>query len=197
MSHENAPTTDDASTPNGGDRPPLQRETLVMMNDRGKLGLLMTVAALGGVGVGFGLASLAFRSAAPCSPTPPAAPHALTIERSAAPFVVPTPPDPPMVFAEAPDCPHRARRHRQVDRLRLGVHMADAADGVRVTRVVDGSPAERAGLQVDDVVRRYDGEDIDDPSDLTEAVRRTKRGKRVIIIVTRDGEDKSVELSLE
>ena len=44
------------------DREPLQRETLFVYNDRHRLGLLLVVAALGGVGVGFGLATMAYQS---------------------------------------------------------------------------------------------------------------------------------------
>jgi serine protease Do len=59
-------------------------------------------------------------------------------------------------------------------------------DGALITRVVPDSPAERAGLARRDLVVRFGTRDIQDPSDLTEAVRAAKVGETVPIVVVRD-----------
>lgn len=91
----------------------------------------------------------------------------------------------------------------RVDRLNgrgfLGVHVVDLTDelrayfhaekgaGVLVGSVVDGSPAESAGLKVGDVITEVDDQKIDSPWDLTRAVRQKKAGESVKVEFVRSG----------
>ncbi len=60
--------------------------------------------------------------------------------------------------------------------------------GTRVKQVTSPSPAALADLQVDDVILRYDGKAIDDDHHLISLVKLTEVGKRVELIVLRNGE---------
>lgn len=69
----------------------------------------------------------------------------------------------------------------------LRAHFGVPGDrGVMVARVLEDSPAARAGLQVGDVVTAIEGEAVDRPWDLSFQVRGKKAGDRVGLEVWRD-----------
>lgn len=59
--------------------------------------------------------------------------------------------------------------------------------GVMVSRVVDDSPAAKAGLQVGDVITTIGGEDVARPGDLVRRVRRSEAGESLEIGYVREG----------
>ena len=61
------------------------------------------------------------------------------------------------------------------------------AGGAAVTGVMPGSPAEKAGLEVGDIVAAVDGREVVGPEQLIDLVRAHKPGDTVSIIVYRDG----------
>src|ERR1700682_4179378 len=65
--------------------------------------------------------------------------------------------------------------------------------GVLVSSVSEGSPAERAGIKVGDIITEYDGRKVERASDLPRAVAGTPVGREVRLSVIRDG--KPVTLS--
>lgn len=67
--------------------------------------------------------------------------------------------------------------------------------GAYVENVVDGSPADKAGLKDGDVIVGFGGDVIRGPMRLTEKLRATKAGEKVAMDVRRDG--KSVKLQVE
>ncbi|HKQ60384.1 MAG TPA: PDZ domain-containing protein [Candidatus Polarisedimenticolaceae bacterium] len=87
----------------------------------------------------------------------------------------------------------------------LGVNLTDATPelrehlggprdrGVLVSRVVDDSAAERAGIHVGDLIVDVDGERIDGSGDLIEAIH-SRAGETFTLRVVRDG--RSVELQV-
>ena len=80
----------------------------------------------------------------------------------------------------------------------LGVTLEDAdGRGARIERVIEGSPAERAGLREGDVIVRFDGASVDSSWDLTRRVWRSTVGQTVELEFERDGrtERMSVELA--
>jgi membrane-associated protease RseP (regulator of RpoE activity) len=80
-------------------------------------------------------------------------------------------------------------------RGRLGVQIEDADDGARVTRVVEGSAAEKAGIREGDVITRFGGRVIDDAGDLMSAVQGSDEGS-VDVTLKRDGRAQTVRPSL-
>jgi putative serine protease PepD len=71
----------------------------------------------------------------------------------------------------------------------LGVQIADTSgsSGAQVTRVVSGSPADKAGLQAGDVITAIDGKPITTADDLTARVATYKPGDKATLSVKRSG----------
>jgi serine protease Do len=68
--------------------------------------------------------------------------------------------------------------------------------GVVVTNIVAGSPAEDAGLQVDDIIVRLAGEEISGSGDLLEALRIHKAGEEVAVSYYRGPTQIEAQLTL-
>jgi C-terminal processing protease CtpA/Prc len=69
--------------------------------------------------------------------------------------------------------------------------------GAFVTEVFEDSPAERAGLREEDIVVRFDEEEISDADDLARAVRRSSPGTSCSIEVVRGNEHRTFRTELE
>ncbi|HEX2562732.1 MAG TPA: trypsin-like peptidase domain-containing protein [Acidimicrobiales bacterium] len=80
----------------------------------------------------------------------------------------------------------------------LGVRIADAEDGggAVVGQVEDGQPAAKAGLEEGDIITKVDDTEITSGSDLTSAIRSHEPGDKVTITYTRDGDEKTAEVTL-
>jgi serine protease Do len=59
--------------------------------------------------------------------------------------------------------------------------------GVEITRVEDGSPAEKAGVKPGDVVLEYNGQRVEGMEQFGRMVRETPAGREVKLTVSRDG----------
>ena len=70
------------------------------------------------------------------------------------------------------------------------------AGGVGVVTVTSGGAAERAGLRPGDVIRAVDGAQIPDTTALTQALAAAKPGDKVTVTVSRDGQDRGVQVTL-
>jgi len=68
--------------------------------------------------------------------------------------------------------------------------------GALVSRVMAGSPAERAKLEVGDVIVEFDGEPIEEWNELPRVVAGTRVDKDVDLVVVRDGKRKTVSLNV-
>lgn len=66
---------------------------------------------------------------------------------------------------------------------------------IMVASVVEGSPADKAGLQVGDLIVRFDGEPLEQPIDLNELTSQN-RGKEVTILYNRDGKEATTDITL-
>jgi S1-C subfamily serine protease len=116
------------------------------------------------------------------------------------------------------------REHGEVDYAYLGVttqalwpQLADELDlnaetGALISEVVDGGPADDAGLQGasgqqtfqgarirtgGDVILAVDGQPLRGESDLAELVSRRRTGESVTLQILRDGDEREVEVTLE
>ncbi len=70
-------------------------------------------------------------------------------------------------------------------------------DGALVSEIVPNSPADNAGMQIQDVIIEFDGEKITNPSHLKNVVSSTPPGKRSKLIIVRDGNRKTINIILE
>jgi serine protease Do len=98
------------------------------------------------------------------------------------------------------------KAHGKVERGRLGVMIqevtADLADsfglksptGALVAAVEDGSPAEKAGLRVSDIILAFDGHPINSSLDLPRLVGMTKPGTPATLTIWRKGATKELQI---
>lgn len=80
----------------------------------------------------------------------------------------------------------------------LGVGLADRRDGgqgVRVTSVESGTPAEGIGVEVGDLIVAVDGSSTDGSASLIAAIRDREPGDSVIVTIVRD--DATLDLDVE
>lgn len=100
----------------------------------------------------------------------------------------PRPPPVPVV----PTTPQRAF---------LGVHYTDLVDGVRtrgaeVVGVIPGTPAERVGIAIGDVVIAYDNEVLDQQAELGLLVSRSRPGHVAALTLDRQGTTLTIRAEL-
>jgi len=100
------------------------------------------------------------------------------------------------------------KKSGKVTRGRLGVQIGelnkDVAEslglknnkGAEVTQVEPGSPADKGGLRVGDVVIKYNGKEIDRFADLTRMVLGTAPGSKAILTVWRKGAPTDVQVTV-
>ncbi|HTR97326.1 MAG TPA: Do family serine endopeptidase [Candidatus Acidoferrales bacterium] len=98
--------------------------------------------------------------------------------------------------------------HGSVRRAKLGVYLAEMTPevaegfglagqkGVLISRVQDGSPAAKAGLQRNDVIVEYQGEPVSDLQKLRLKVADTTPGHSVSLVVLRGGHRMSFSVTL-
>ena len=78
----------------------------------------------------------------------------------------------------------------------LGVQL-DIADNVaRITSVVQGLAAAKAGLRDGDIIRKIDGTDITGRPHLQETIRSHQPGDKVTVVFERDGRSQTIEVTL-
>jgi photosystem II stability/assembly factor-like uncharacterized protein len=68
--------------------------------------------------------------------------------------------------------------------------------GAKLTAITEGGPAEKAGLQKDDVVIAFDGKEVKSYEALVEALRAKKPNDKVKLTVLRGKEKKDIEVTL-
>ncbi|MFH1873903.1 MAG: DegQ family serine endoprotease [Pseudomonadota bacterium] len=68
--------------------------------------------------------------------------------------------------------------------------------GVLIAEVYSGSPAAKAGLHQGDIVLKFNGNEVNEPYDLSLAVSTTEPGKTATLLVLRDGEEKEIKLKI-
>ncbi len=80
------------------------------------------------------------------------------------------------------------------DRLREA--MDYKGDGVLVSRVVEGSAAEKAGVRKGDVIASVNGRSVDSPDALSRVIRDARVGQTVSLVVVRDRQRRTLSARL-
>jgi len=84
----------------------------------------------------------------------------------------------------------------KVQHAYMGIRIEDVTAGAKITQVVKGGPAAKAGLKTGDVVTSFDGKPITSADDITAAVSGAKSGETVQVTVHRGGATKHVSVTL-
>ncbi len=107
------------------------------------------------------------------------------------------------------DGPHNFRLRAHLGGGFLGVLLAeltpelrahfgvDEDAGVMISRVVDDSPAARAGLKVGDIITAVDGETVASGGRLARSIRSAEDGEAVLLEVWRDGAVQNISATIE
>jgi serine protease Do len=82
-------------------------------------------------------------------------------------------------------------------RTQLGVSMEKTDKGIKVTDVVDESPAEKAGLKDGDVITKFNGKAVTEPEALASMVREKKPGDEVEIAYLPVGQKKEKKIKVK
>ena len=78
----------------------------------------------------------------------------------------------------------------------LGVGIATAQNGVQLTEVRSGTPAEKAGLHTGDVITRVDDQKVTNASELGQAIDAKRPGTKVSVTYLRNGSTHTVSVTL-
>ena len=73
----------------------------------------------------------------------------------------------------------------------------EPGQGIRIRNVLENSPADKAGLQRDDIIIGFEGQDVKSNKQLVDAVQEAGIGAEVSLKIIHLGECKTVELQLE
>jgi len=77
-----------------------------------------------------------------------------------------------------------------------GVGLEGTPEGVKVVGIAHGSPAQRAGLRVRDIILSVDGKPVSTPKDVIAIVTSLSPGASLALSVSRKGEERLVTPSL-
>ncbi len=84
----------------------------------------------------------------------------------------------------------------ETSRTFLGVQTEKSEKGLLIKDVVKESPAEKAGLQKDDIIKSFDGKELSESQDLYDAVTAKKSGDEIKLQIVRNGKSKKVKVIL-
>ena len=73
------------------------------------------------------------------------------------------------------------------DEMKTRLNIPASTTGSLILAVVEDSPAQRAGIQAGDVVRRIDGVEVASVKDVQRLVRARKPGEKIAVEIWRDG----------
>ncbi len=86
---------------------------------------------------------------------------------------------------------------REVDADRVKELKLHEEAGVEVTRIEEGSPAEKAGLKVGDVILSYNGQRVEGIDQFSRMVHETPAGREVKLAISRGGAAQTLAAKLE
>ena len=89
-------------------------------------------------------------------------------------------------------------RGAQPEHAYLGVSTGEAPNGgAQVGETTAGGPAAKAGIQPGDVITEVDGDDVQSPDDVANAIADNKPGDKVDVTVERNGSSQTIQVTLD
>lgn len=82
------------------------------------------------------------------------------------------------------------------NRAMLGVVTEETEGGVKVTDITDESAAKKAGIRAGDVITKINDTRIEEPDQLSEAIRKHKPGDKVTVTLLRDKKEQKITTEL-
>lgn len=82
------------------------------------------------------------------------------------------------------------------NRAMLGVTTESATEGAQIESVTKGSAAEKAGLKENDIITKIGDKIIENPEDLSQAIKKQKPGDKVDIVYLRDKKENKATAEL-
>ena len=118
----------------------------------------------------------------------------LAIAQQPSPATPPEPPDEPLVnsFSLFIDGGYLGVYAENISRENMAQYRMSQPRGVGITQVVQGSPAEKAGLKKDDVILRLDGENITSVRKLNRLISEIAPDQSVRVTVSRGGAEQEL-----
>jgi serine protease Do len=78
----------------------------------------------------------------------------------------------------------------------LGIERDPDSDACKVARVQPDTPADKAGMKADDVIVKFDGQDVNNFNDLLNVMVRKKPGDEVEVVVKRGDDNVTLKVKL-
>ena len=93
--------------------------------------------------------------------------------------------------------PYIGIRYKMIDKQTAILN--EVVEGAYVVQVIQGSPAEKSGLQEEDIITEFDGKKIggDDEQTLTKLISEKRPGERVVLKIWRNEEVDDISVILE
>ena len=82
------------------------------------------------------------------------------------------------------------------NRAMLGVVTEEAEGGVKVTDITDESAAKKAGIKEGDIITKINDTKIEEPDQLSAAIRKQKPGDKVTVTLLRDKKEQKITTEL-
>lgn len=79
--------------------------------------------------------------------------------------------------------------------VRMGVLLFEGKDGVVIRTVEESSPAEKAGVRSGDAIVSFDGQPVEDITDIVHLVRGKREGDNADLVILRDGAETQVPIT--
>ncbi len=70
-------------------------------------------------------------------------------------------------------------------------------DGISIEEVIPDGPAEKAGVQADDIITEINGKEVTDTKDLSDAIDQAGAGGKLTFKIYRQGEELEIEVTVE
>jgi len=87
--------------------------------------------------------------------------------------------------------------HGKIERGWLGVFIKEEDEKIIVSGLVDDGPAQKAGIEKDDIFISYDDKDVKELGEFVKVVKKTKPGSTVRILVKRGKKNKKFDVKIE